>query len=74
MTTTEQKNQAAIFPTHSMCLKKPSFYLMCLRKKCKTELSPKAQNLFGTIIPSSNGQALVNTPQNGKIISLNVQM
>ncbi|QQS31099.1 MAG: efflux RND transporter periplasmic adaptor subunit [Sphingobacteriales bacterium] len=30
--------------------------------------------LFGTIIPSSNGQAIVSTPQNGKIISLNVRV
>jgi len=30
--------------------------------------------LFGTIIPSSNGQAIVTTPQNGKIISLNVHV
>ncbi len=30
--------------------------------------------LFGTIIPSSNGQAVVSTPQNGKITSLNVRV
>lgn len=30
--------------------------------------------LFGTIIPSSNGQAIVTAPQSGKIISLNVNV
>lgn len=30
--------------------------------------------LFGTIVPSSSGQAVVSTPQNGKIISLNVRV
>jgi len=30
--------------------------------------------LFGNVIPSSNGQALVQSPQTGKIISLNVKV
>jgi cobalt-zinc-cadmium efflux system membrane fusion protein len=30
--------------------------------------------LFGTVIPSSSGQALVTTPQNGRIVSLNVNV
>lgn len=34
----------------------------------------ESTKLFGTIIPSSNGQALVSTPQNGKIVSLNVRV
>jgi RND family efflux transporter MFP subunit len=34
----------------------------------------ESTKLFGTIIPSSNGQALVTTPQNGKIVSLNVRV
>jgi cobalt-zinc-cadmium efflux system membrane fusion protein len=34
----------------------------------------ESTKLFGTIIPSSNGQALLTTPQNGKIVSLNVRV
>lgn len=34
----------------------------------------ESTKLFGTVIPSSNGQALVTTPQNGKVISLNVRV
>ncbi len=34
----------------------------------------ESTKLFGTVIPSSNGQAVVTTPQNGSIISLNVQV
>lgn len=34
----------------------------------------ESTKLFGTIIPSSSGQALVTTPQNGKIVSLNVRV
>jgi RND family efflux transporter MFP subunit len=34
----------------------------------------ESTKLFGTIIPSSNGQAVVTTPQNGKITALNVRV
>ncbi len=34
----------------------------------------ESTKLFGTIIPSSNGQAVVQSPQTGKITSLNVQV
>ncbi len=34
----------------------------------------ESTKLFGTIIPSSNGQALVTAPQSGKIILLNVRV
>ncbi|MBI3521165.1 MAG: efflux RND transporter periplasmic adaptor subunit [Bacteroidetes bacterium] len=34
----------------------------------------EATKLFGTIIPSSNGQAIVTSPQNGKIVSLNASV
>jgi len=34
----------------------------------------ESSHLFGTIIPSSNGQAVVTTPQNGTIVSVNAQV
>ena len=34
----------------------------------------ESTKLFGTIIPSSGGQAIVSVPQNGKIISLSVNV
>lgn len=34
----------------------------------------ESTKLFGTIVPSSNGQALVTTPQSGKIVALNIRV
>jgi RND family efflux transporter MFP subunit len=34
----------------------------------------ESTKLFGTVLPSSNGQAVVQSPQTGKIISLNVKV
>ena len=34
----------------------------------------ESNRLFGTIIPSSNGQAIVTTPQNGTIVSVHAQV
>jgi cobalt-zinc-cadmium efflux system membrane fusion protein len=34
----------------------------------------ESTKLFGTIIPSSSGQAIVSAPQSGKIVSLNVNV
>ena len=34
----------------------------------------ESNRLFGTIIPSSNGQAVVTTPQNGTIVSVHAQV
>lgn len=34
----------------------------------------QSNSLFGTIIPSSTGQAIVTTPQNGTIVSVNAQV
>jgi membrane fusion protein, heavy metal efflux system len=34
----------------------------------------ESTKLFGTVIPSSNGQAVVQSPQTGRIISLNVKV
>ena len=34
----------------------------------------ESNSLFGTIIPSSNGQAVVTTPQNGTIVSVHAQV
>ena len=34
----------------------------------------ESQKLFGTVMPSQNGQALVQTPQTGKIVSLNARV
>ena len=34
----------------------------------------ESNSLFGTIIPSSNGQAIITTPQNGTIVSMHAQV
>ncbi len=54
--------------------KETQFLFDVFTEKVKSGSFTESTKLFGTIIPSSNGQALVTTPQNGKIISLNVRV
>jgi membrane fusion protein, heavy metal efflux system len=54
--------------------KETQFLFDVFTEKMKNGSFNESTKLFGTIIPSSNGQALVTTPQNGKIVSLNVRV
>ncbi len=55
-------------------LKETQFLFNIYTKKIEVGDFTESTKLFGTIIPSSNGQALITTPQNGKIVSLNVNV
>lgn len=54
--------------------KETQFLFDVLTEKIQKGSFTESTKLFGTIIPSSNGQALVTIPQNGKIISLKVNV
>lgn len=54
--------------------KETQFLFDVLTEKVQKGSFTESTKLFGTIIPSSNGQALVTAPQNGKIIALNVRV
>lgn len=54
--------------------KETQFLFGVLTKKIEIGDFTEATKLFGTIVPSSNGQAIVTSPQNGKIVSLNVNV
>ncbi len=55
-------------------IKETQFLFNVYTKKLAIGDFTESTKLFGTIIPSSNGQAIVSTPQNGKIISLSVNV
>lgn len=52
--------------------KETQFLFDVLTEKTTPGSFTESTKLFGTIIPGMNGQAMVSTPQSGKIISLNV--
>jgi membrane fusion protein, heavy metal efflux system len=52
--------------------KETQFLFDVITEPVKQGLFSETTKLFGTIIPSSNGQAIVQSPQPGKIIGLNV--
>lgn len=54
--------------------KETQFLFDVFTEKVQDGTFTESTKLFGTIIPGSNGQALVTTPQNGKIISLSVHV
>lgn len=54
--------------------KETQFLFDVFTEKVQNGSFAESTKLFGTIIPSSNGQALVTTPQNGKVISLSVRV
>jgi len=54
--------------------KETQFLFDVFTEKIQQGLFTESTKLFGTVIPSSNGQALVSTPQNGRVISLSVQV
>lgn len=54
--------------------KETQFLFGVYTKKIEVGDFTEGTKLFGTIIPSSNGQAIVTTPQNGRIIALDVNV
>ena len=53
-------------------LKETQFLFNVYTQKIESEDFTGSTKLFGTIIPSSNGQAIVSATQNGRIVSLSV--
>jgi len=54
--------------------KETQFLFEVLTQKIGNGEFTESQKLFGTVLPSQNGQALVQTPQTGKIVSLNARV
>ena len=54
--------------------KETQFLFDVITQPVKQGAFTETSKLFGTIIPSSNGQAVVQSPQTGKIIKLNVRV
>jgi cobalt-zinc-cadmium efflux system membrane fusion protein len=54
--------------------KETQFLFDIYTKKIAVGDFTESTKLFGTIIPSSAGQSIVSVPQNGKIVSLNVNV
>lgn len=55
-------------------LKETQFLFNIYTKQIEIGDFTESTKLFGTIIPSSSGQAIVTAPQNGKIVSLSVNV
>lgn len=55
-------------------LKETQFLFNIYTKKITIGDFTESTKLFGTIIPSSSGQAIITAPQNGRIVSLNVNV
>ncbi len=54
--------------------KETQFLFEVLTQKIGNGEFTESTKLFGTVMPSQNGQALVQTPQTGKIVSLNARV
>jgi cobalt-zinc-cadmium efflux system membrane fusion protein len=68
------KNTAAGFSNSFDVPKETQFLFDVLTQRVQPGSFTESTKLFGTIVPSSAGQAAVTTPQNGKITSLNVNV
>lgn len=55
-------------------LKETQFLFNVYTKKITIGDFTESTKLFGTIIPSSSGQAIITAPQNGRIVSLSVNV
>ena len=67
-------NKGNNFSTSFLVPKETQFLFEVFTQKIETGDFTESTKLFGTVIPSSNGQAIVTTPQSGKINSLNVNV
>lgn len=54
--------------------KETQFLFEVLTQKIGNGEFTESAKLFGTVLPSQNGQALVQTPQTGKIVNLNARV
>jgi membrane fusion protein, heavy metal efflux system len=54
--------------------KETQFLFDVVTQPVKTGAFTETTKLFGTVIPASNGQAVVQSPQTGKILNLNVRV
>jgi cobalt-zinc-cadmium efflux system membrane fusion protein len=70
----DQKKTGSNFSNTFNVPKETQFLFDVFTEKVQDGTFTESTKLFGTIIPGSNGQALVNTPQNGKIISLSADV
>ncbi len=59
-----------IFSNEIEVPKESQFLLDVFTQKVTAGTEEMVQNFFGTIIPSSDGQAIVSSPQTGRIVSL----
>ncbi|MBI3519263.1 MAG: efflux RND transporter periplasmic adaptor subunit [Bacteroidetes bacterium] len=70
----ESKSGGNNISTSMEVLKETQFLFNVYTKKIAISNFTESTKLFGTIIPSSSGQAIVSAPQNGKIVSLSVNV
>ncbi|MBA3970578.1 MAG: efflux RND transporter periplasmic adaptor subunit [Bacteroidetes bacterium] len=70
----EGKNGSSNFSGSFEIPKETQFLFNVFTQKIMVGDFTESTKLYGTIIPSSNGQAIVNTPQDGKIVSLSVNV
>ncbi len=68
------KKQAENYSSELHVPKETQFLFNVITQKVAIGEFTESTKLFGTIIPSSNGQALVSTPQSGQITSLKVSV
>lgn len=70
----ESKKVSSNFSDSFEIKKETQFLFNVFTQKINIGDFNESTKLFGTIIPSSEGQAIISAPQNGKLISLNVKV
>lgn len=70
----DTKPQATNFSNTFQVPKETQFLFNVFTEKVASGSFVESTKLFGTIVPSSAGQAQVSTPQNGRIVSLSVRV
>lgn len=70
----DTKPQSTNFSNSFVVPKETQFLFNVFTEKVTAGSFSESTKLFGTIIPSSNGQAVVTVPQNGRVTSLNVRV
>lgn len=67
-------NTGNVFSNTVMVPKETQFLFDIYTQKVAKGSFKESTQLFGTIIPSSDGQAMVSTPQNGIVVRVNAQV
>jgi cobalt-zinc-cadmium efflux system membrane fusion protein len=70
----DTKPQTVNFSNTFQVPKETQFLFNVFTEKVASGSFVESTKLFGTIVPSSSGQAMVSTPQNGRIVSLSVRV